>query len=766
MLKGNWHLVAIGAFFSVMALKTNNILLFSSILFIWLIFLYVFKRISLLVVLTTLISFSFFYYYFPTYETLSSSFPYHFDANRTVTISGTIVSEIEQTEQHISFTLLEKNTNIKIRVTYFEQDTEPLRFPFTYNATCTMKGKLQSPNEATNPFEFNYKKFLFEKGIFAEFVLDSLNEIECKQKSSFLQQIYSIRQTILNKSNNTLHPTIAAWQQALIFGNSNQIDDSIHLLFQRWGLSHLLAISGLHVGIIIAIIYFLLIRLFQFTKEKARLIVLMFLPIYALLAGGQPSVWRASLMTAVVLIMASNKIKLTNTDVLSIVFLSLLLLNKFIIYHVGFQFSFAVTFGLLLSTNWFKQSKNSIENTFKISFIAQMMIVPLQMYYFYHFQPLSIVVNVLIVPYFSLFVIPFMFFCFFLFVLPDKISTSIEVIFITVHQLVLNSISLLDQYVNLPFVTGEITLEFTFIYYAFLIIMMIYLGKGNKHQAFRYGMLLTLTLTLIIAKPYFSKVGTVTMLDIGQGDAFVIELPYRKGVFLIDAGATFDFETFEPSESVFKRVIRPYLMGRGIQTIDTIFITHADLDHHGSVRYIIEQFNVKELVVHPFFNTKDKEFEYWLQNKTNITKVSYTDIIKRNEQSFYVLGPKQDKHKENENSLVLYTNLGGVNWLFTGDISKEEEREIAKQFNDLDVDILKVAHHGSNTSTDEQLLITYRPKYAFISVGRKNRYGHPSSEVIKNLTNYEVVIMRTDENGAVQFKYDKEKAVILPFLNQ
>ena len=766
MLKGNWHLVAIGAFFSVMALKTNNILLFSSILFIWLIFLYVFKRISLLVVLTTLISFSFFYYYFPTYETLSSSFPYHFDANRTVTISGTIVSEIEQTEQHISFTLLEKNTNIKIRVTYFEQDTEPLRFPFTYNATCTMKGKLQSPNEATNPFEFNYKKFLFEKGIFAEFVLDSLNEIECKQKSSFLQQIYSIRQTILNKSNNTLHPTIAAWQQALIFGNSNQIDDSIHLLFQRWGLSHLLAISGLHVGIIIAIIYFLLIRLFQFTKEKAQLIVLMFLPIYALLAGGQPSVWRASLMTAVVLIMASKNIKLTNTDVLSIVFLSLLLLNKFIIYHVGFQFSFAVTFGLLLSTNWFKQSKNSIENTFKISFIAQMMIVPLQMYYFYHFQPLSIVVNVLIVPYFSLFVIPFMFFCFFLFVLPDKISTSIEVIFITVHQLVLNSISLLDQYVNLPFVTGEITLEFTFVYYTFLIIMMIYLGKGNKHQAFRYGMLLTLTLTLIIAKPYFSKVGTVTMLDIGQGDAFVIELPYRKGVFLIDAGATFDFETFEPSESVFKRVIRPYLMGRGIQTIDTIFITHADLDHHGSVRYIIEQFNVKELVVHPFFNTKDKEFEYWLHNKSNITKASYKDVIKRNEQSFYVLGPKQDKHKENENSLVLYTNLGGVNWLFTGDISKEEEREIAKQFNDLDVDILKVAHHGSNTSTDEQLLKTYRPKYAFISVGRKNRYGHPSSEVIKNLTNYEVVIMRTDENGAVQFKYDKEKAVILPFLNQ
>src|SRR5699024_948132 len=138
-----------------------------------------------------------------------------------------------------------------------------------------------------------------------------------------------------------------------------------------WGLSHLLAISGLHVGIIIAIIYFMLIRLFGVTREHASIIVLLFLPVYALLAGGQPSVWRASLMTIFIILFSTKTIKISRTDVISIVFLLLLLMNKFIIYHVGFQFSFAVTFGLILSAKWFKTAKSRIETILQISFIAQ-----------------------------------------------------------------------------------------------------------------------------------------------------------------------------------------------------------------------------------------------------------------------------------------------------------------------------------------------------------------------------------------------------------
>src|SRR5699024_8195039 len=158
-----------------------------------------------------------------------------------------------------------------------------------------------------------------------------------------------------------------------------------------------LAISGLHVGIIVALIYFVSTRIFLITKESVQTFFLFFLPIYALLAGGQPSVWRASLMTFLVVFLTKWKIKLSYSDVISI------------IYHIGFQFSFLVTFALILSQGWVQHSTTKLESAFKISFVAQMVILPLQFHYFSHFQPLSILLNLLIVPYFSLFVIPLMF---------------------------------------------------------------------------------------------------------------------------------------------------------------------------------------------------------------------------------------------------------------------------------------------------------------------------------------------------------------------
>lgn len=765
MFKGNWHLLAIAATISAIAIKTNHFIIFFIALLLLLIFLYMFNRINIFLFITSLFTFFFFYQYFPSYDEFSHSLPSHFFKNN-VNISGTIVSEVNQTDERLSFTLLDHKTNIKIQITHFYDKNSNHIFPYTYDAICHVIGEIRLPDEPTNPFEFNFRQYLFEKGIFAEMIVDSMEQINCKQQYSLLQQIYMIRESILLKSNQTIHPKIAAWQQALIFGNSSLIDEQVTKLFQRWGLSHLLAISGLHVGIIIAIIYFILIRLFQVTKEKAQLFVLMFLPLYALLAGGQPSVWRATLMTIIVIVMSIKNTRMTNTDVLSVVFLSLILLNKFIIYQVGFQFSFAVTFGLLLSTKWFKQSKNNFEIGLKISFIAQMMIVPLQMYYFFHFQPLSILLNVIIVPYFSLFVIPFMFLSLFLFFLPNTVVSLIEVIFISIHEMVIKAIFLLDRYVNTPFLSGEITLEIACIYYLCLFLMMIYLEMRNLRKSFQYGVFVTVTLTYVIVQPYISKEVTVTMLDIGQGDTFIIELPYRRGVFIIDAAATFNFDTFEPSETVFNRVIRPYLLGRGINTIDAIFVTHADLDHHGSVRFIVDQFNVKEIIVHPYFNNDDKEFQYWLHNEKSITKAKFLEKIERNGQIFYVLSPKRNKNEENNNSLVLYTKIGDKYWLFTGDISKEEEREITNEFPFLQVDILKVSHHGSQTSTDEKLLKTYQPEFAFISVGRRNRYGHPATEVIDILNKYNVIVVRTDEYGAVQYKYDGKRSSFIPFINQ
>lgn len=774
MLKGNWHFIGLSVLFSVIAMRTNELFLVLLMLLGWLLYLYVRKKITLLVVLFSVLSFTFFYLYLPSYErneSINASTPQHIIPQKRTKLTGTIISSTKQTKQLVSFTLQDKVSDEKILVTYFRphhstspDEVEQL-FPYTYRAVCTISGKLELPKEATNPFEFNYRKYLFEQNITHQLIVENIDDINCSERRSFLTTVYKVRDRLISQANERLHPEVASWQQALIFGNKDELDGSVDLLFQRWGLSHLLAISGLHVGIIIALVYGLLIRLCGVTREKARLIVLLFLPVYALLAGGQPSVWRATLMTLFVILLGTKQLRISRLDILSLVFLLLILINKYIIFHIGFQFSFAVTLGLILSANWFSSAQSRIELLFQISFIAQMMIVPLQMYYFYHFQPLSILLNIIIVPYFSLVVIPGMFFSFLLYLLPQTIGDMLQAIFLSIHDIVLSTVYFLDRSVNMPFISGEVTLKLAIVYYILLFGMMIQLGNNKRRNAFYFGFGICLLLTFVIVKPYMSKTGSVTMLDIGQGDAFVIELPYRKGVYMIDAGATFDFDSLEPKETVYKNVIRPYLMGRGIREIDAIFISHAHLDHHGSLRFIIEDFKVHEIFVDAYLSADDAELENWLNNENvRIVRVSFTEKIVRNGHSFHVVSPERDHRDKNNNSLVLYGQFGNNKWLFTGDITESIEKQIIRTFPNLKVDILKVAHHGSKTSTSDEWLDALSPKIALVPVGRKNRYGHPSKEVIELLEEFGVDVYRTDEHGAIQYKFRDQHYVITRFL--
>src|SRR5699024_3765742 len=195
----------------------------------------------------------------------------------------------------------------------------------------------------------------------------------------------------------------------LVLGDDSQIDSDITEIFQDWNLSHLLAISGLHVGLVAALFYFILVKFNLLTREKAQWLLILGLPIYAFLAGGEPSVWRSSIMVLFFILFNKLNWRISPMDVLSIVFILLIAADKYIIYHIGFQLSFPVTFVLLLSVIWVSHNESRVFSVLQISFIAQMMILPLQLAYFSTFHPLSILLNVLVVPYFTLFVIPSMF---------------------------------------------------------------------------------------------------------------------------------------------------------------------------------------------------------------------------------------------------------------------------------------------------------------------------------------------------------------------
>lgn len=761
-MKGYWHIVALSAAFAAISVVLDkNIFIF---IFIWLILLFYDKRLKKLPLLLSIFSFFFFLHHIPQ---IQSETPPISSPTSNQTYIGKISSAPNMNDKKIEFILEEINSGEKIMILHFpdQAESEVGSADFSqvrYGAQCEVSGVLEQPEGARNPGEFDFQNYLLSKDISYQIIASERDAIDC-EGSSLMQRFFTLRFKLIEQAPNKISDYTAAWLNALVLGDDSGIDDDVIELFQNWGLSHLLAISGLHIGIVVAIVYFLLIKLNIMTKEKAEWVMLLFLPIYAVLAGAEPSVLRASMMVILLIITRRMKISMSVTDVISIVFLLLLLFDEFMIYHIGFQFSFIVTFGIILSRKWLATAASPTFQVLIISFISQIIILPLQLNYFSLLQPLSILLNLLIVPYFSIFVIPLMFLLLILSFLPASILRIFDVIFVAVHHSVIQCIEFIDRYFDYPLYLGNLPNWVFVLYYALLLLAFYLLEKNRLKQAFLSFTLLILLLTGYASAPYFSDKGYVTMLDIGQGDAFVIELPYRRGVVMIDAGASFSFEDMEPSNSVYKNIIRSYLQTRGIHQLDALFITHEDLDHMGSVEFMIENRLVKTIIVSEFY-----EFSEGLLKKINESNVSIQRVVAgtsvdSNNQLFTVLGPLSDKQKVNENSLVLYTELGGKRWLFTGDISKEEERELVRTYR-FQTDVLKVAHHGSNTSSDKEFIEALAPEIALIPVGKNNAYGHPTMEVIERLETLSIQIFRTDQHGAVQYQYDREGGAFYKYL--
>ncbi|GAB6249213.1 hypothetical protein BCSAG_05300 [Bacillus cereus] len=264
--------------------------------------------------------------------------------------------------------------------------------------------------------------------------------------------------------------------------------------------------------------------------------------------------------------------------------------------------------------------------------------------------------------------------------------------------------------------------------------------------------------------PYFRGSGSVTFIDVGQGDAILIRLPYDKGIYLIDTGGTLrvnkeEWQQKKHEFSVGNDVLIPFLQKEGIKTIDKLIVTHGDADHIGAAQELLSYIPVKEVV----FGRKGKDAvlekvvkKRALEKEMKITEVGEGESWSVNEAEFFVLAPKGKEKSENNASIVIWAKFGGLKWLFTGDLEEEGEKILVEAYPDLQVDVLKVAHHGSNTSSIEPFLNVIQPRVAIISVGKQNRYGHPHKEVIERFEKMGSAIWRTDKQGAISYVFKGE----------
>ncbi|UOQ86064.1 DNA internalization-related competence protein ComEC/Rec2 [Gracilibacillus salinarum] len=679
------------------------------------------------------------------------------------TLQGKIVSMVEEQSQFLRFTLETSDENLVQVYLYPSTDQFSSNLDmFRTGATCHLTGQFDTITPKRNPGQFDYKHYLASQGIHYQFVMEPIYNNECEGQS-FLQNVYDTRRQHLSQMKEQLSSDTFSWYAALLFGDRQYLDDEIVALFQNWNLSHLLAISGLHVGFIIAITYFLLLFLFRMTLERAQLLIGCFLILYPLMAGGAASVWRASLLAVVLIAIHKSSVKLAITDSLSIVFLLMVFVHPYSIYSLAFQFSFMVTFAIILSRKVISGSLSYTWIVIRISLVSMLVILPFQLLHFYQFQPLSVLLNLIIIPYFTLIVMPFLIVIFSLsFFLPSVLSIA-DRLFLDMHDSVIENIYKMNDWLSVPWVTGEFPSEFIIPYYCLMYVMFYFWEKKQLVRSFFFSAALVTLLVMITIKPYLSKFGYVTMLDIGQGDAIVVELPYRKGVIIIDAAGTMSADFSSPSTKNYDQIIDPFLKSKGITEIDAIILSHEDHDHIGSVSGILKHYNVNAVITSPFFD-QSQLVEWKGMSRADFITFKSGDQFYIDKQLFQVISPVFDMSDPNENSLVIKTVFGKDTWLFTGDIGESGEAALAKQFPGEEVDVLKVAHHGSKTSTSENYLDTIQPKLALISVGVNNRYGHPDQEVVDRLLKNGIKILRTDINGAIIYKFSSNSGTVSTYL--
>ncbi|WP_066049870.1 DNA internalization-related competence protein ComEC/Rec2 [Robertmurraya korlensis] len=630
--------------------------------------------------------------------------------------------------------------------------------------TCRVTGSLNRVNEQRNPNAFDYQSYLNHHQIHWQLVVDQWGE--CNERNGPLLLIKKQRQRAIAVLEFYFPNTVASLASALLFGERQILDPALEKSYQKLGIIHLLAISGANVALYVSMIHYVGVRA-GVTRERMIVILLLYLPIFIYLSGASPSVFRAAMMMFVFLFLRLlSHSRLASLDICSITFMVYVFVSPYILFDIGFQLSFSVTFALLLSTKGLlKPSRGPFSLLIKASFISQLSSLPIVLYNFYEFSLLSLLANLVYIPVFSIIINPLFIVLFFLFLIfGEHVSFMID----PVHY----TLSLLNQLTvglaSVPFQTVTIGRPSMWIIVILICCIAFLLYKWETGKTWKVQLLsaipLLSTLILSYGLSHFSFTGQITFVDVGQGDSIVIQDGFHKKTYVIDTGGIVSFqdEEWEKQKYPFEvgnDILIPFLKGKGVSAIDKLILTHGDMDHIGGAKSVLQTIKVKELIL-PYVSNRSKLEDELIQvareMKTTVIFVKNGMSWAENGSIYKIVNPILELEDRNDNSIVIHVKIGGLYWLFTGDLGEAGEEKLLKEYPTLPVDVLKIGHHGSKSSTSAHLLEAYKPKVAIISVGKTNRFGHPHQEVLDRLKARNIKVFRTDTDGAISYTFEQE----------
>jgi competence protein ComEC len=629
----------------------------------------------------------------------------------------------------------------------------------------------------------------------------------------------------------------AGYMKGLIIGMQDDLDPDTFKQFSQLGLTHILAISGMHVAVYVGVLLFLFRRL-RLTKETALTLTFILVPIYVLLSGAGPSIVRAGLMSMIALLAARVGMLKDGLNILAASALVMLIWNPYMLLSVSFQLSFLVTLGLMVYVPLMNPLLSALPRWLKdavsVTLVAQLVSFPLTIYYFNQFSLLSFVANLIFVPFITFVVLPLGTLALLLGRLWEDAAKVLAHVTELLNNFTFYAVEWINESTGGVLIWGSPSLLWIGVYYV-LLYGLLYVAKlkkearsapqymedetkplaeldlpVNRHSGFgRVGnaqfafgasvvgrwsgaivLLSTIGMGILLYKGYQSDSqagkGTISYLDIGQGDSILITTP--SGVhILVDGGGTLNFgqkEEWRIRRSPFEvgaKVLVPLLKKRGIHRLDVIILTHGDQDHAGGLQAVLEEIPVSALLFNGTLADRESYMELMrtaLERNVQLYAVQQGMTLSPDDATaLSFLWPEGRDgeasgtpllkgvpllEEQNHDSVVFRLEMNGRNFLFTGDMDLEAEAEIVELARQKGInagpaiDVLKVAHHGSKTSTGETWLEFWQPTAAVISAGVNNLYGHPKAEVLERLQDNHAGVFRTDQQGEIQMRVRAE----------
>ena len=597
-----------------------------------------------------------------------------------------------------------------------------------------LEGKLSEPEGQRNFGSFDYQAYLKTQGIYQTLNIKKIQSLQKVSSWDIGENLSSLRRKAVVWIKTHFPDPMRNYMTGLLLGHLDTDFEEMNELYSSLGIIHLFALSGMQVGFFMDGFKKLLLRL-GLTQEKLKWLTYPFSLIYAGLTGFSASVIRSLFQK----LLAQHSVKGLDNFALTVLVLFIVMPNFFL--TAGGVLSCAYAFILTMTS----KEGEGLKAVARESLVISLGILPILSFYFAEFQPWSILLTFVFSFLFDLVFLPLLSILFALSFLYPVIQLNF------LFEWLEGIIRLVSQLASRPLVFGQPN--------AWLLILLL-ISLALVYDLRKNIKKLTVLSLLITGLFFLTKhplENEITMLDVGQGESIFLRDVTGKTI-LIDVGGKAEsskkIEKWQKKSTTSnaQRSLIPYLKSRGVSKIDQLILTNTDKEHVGDLLEVSKAFHVGEILVSKG-SLKQRQFVAELQTtQSKVRSVTTGEKLTIFGSQLEVLSPRKIGDGDHEDSLVLYGKLLYKNFLFTGNLEEKGEKDLLKQYPDLEVDVLKVGQHGSKQSSSSAFLEKLKPELTLISVGKSNRTKLPHQETLIRLEGINSKVYRTDQQGAIRFK--------------